>query len=113
MCAAIGFMLIRKFHVPTAAVIWIWVTGGSIALMGVLAPSVIRPFYLVLIRVTYPIGWCVSHLMLAVMYFLVLTPIGFLLRRFHDPMERRFEPETSSYWVPVETMESERYFHQL
>jgi hypothetical protein len=59
------------------------------------------------------VGWCVSHVLLVAVYFLVLTPIGFLLRLFRDPMELRFEREASSYWFPREAVDSGRYFRQL
>jgi hypothetical protein len=46
-----------------------------------------------------PIGWSVSAVLLAAVYFLVLTPIG-LVRRLvsRDPLRLRFE-ETDSYWI--------------
>jgi hypothetical protein len=112
ICAMIGLAFFRKFHAPTAAV-WIWAVGGLLAALGVIAPRVIQPFYLLLMRLTYPVGWCVSHLVLAAMYFLVVTPIGLLLRVFHDPMERRFDRAASTYWTVHESVESGRYFRQL
>ena len=46
----------------------------------------------------FPIGWVVSHLLLGVVYFLVLTPIGLTLRALgRDPLERRFDQSASSY----------------
>src|SRR5579864_4948097 len=101
LCAAIGLTLFRKFHLPSAA-IWVWAGGGLLAAAGVAAPSIIRPIYLALMRVTYPIGFCASHVVLAVLYFLVFTPIGFLVRRFRDPMTRKFDREASSYWLARE-----------
>ena len=112
LAAALGFMLLRKFHQPAAAVV-ILALGAILALLGVVSPPIIRPVYIGLIRLTYPIGWCISHTVLAVMYYLVVTPIGSLVRRFHDPMERRFERAARSYWVPREASERARYFRQL
>ena len=43
----------------------------------------------------------------------VMTPLGFLLRCFHDPMQRRFDSPTKSYWLPHEMPEASRYFRQL
>ena len=62
--------------------------------------------------ITSPIGWCVSQLALATIFFLVLTPIGCFRRLLgYDPMRRRFEPERESYWEPVdEPASSESYF---
>ena len=42
-----------------------------------------------------------DHLALGVFFYLVLTPIGVAMRIFgRDPLERRLEPERSTYWVP-------------
>jgi hypothetical protein len=101
MCATIGLMLFRKFHLPATA-ISIWAGGGLLAVLGVIGPSLIRPWYAALMLLTYPIGWCVSHVVLAAVYFLVVTPIGWLVRRFHDPMTRRFEPAQPTYWTARE-----------
>ena len=63
----------------------------------------------------YPIGWTVSHLALAVVYYLVVTPIGLLMRLFgRDPMRRKFDPSATTYWQPHESPdEPERYFRQF
>jgi hypothetical protein len=112
VCGVIGAILFKKFHAPGSAM-WVWIGGGLIATMGVVSPSAIRPFYLGFIRLTYPIGFIVSHLVLAAIYFLIITPIGALVRIFHDPMERTFEPEASSYWIVRDTIHNDRYFRQL
>ena len=55
-------------------------------------PNVRRLLYLGWMRVFYPIGWVVSHLLLAIVYYLVLTPIGLVMRLFGgDPMHRGFD----------------------
>jgi len=62
--------------------------------------------------ITSPIGWCMSQLALAMIFFLVLAPIGCFRRLLgYDPMRRRFEPERESYWESVdEPTSSESYF---
>ena len=109
--AVIAWMLFRKFHAPLAALI---VLGAVAALgcAGLVRPGVIRPVYLGLMRVTFPIGWVVSHVILFVAYFVVITPVGLVLRLFHDPMQRRFDRQAHSYWIPREQTERSRYFRQ-
>lgn len=107
MCAVIGRMLMWKFHLPAAA-ISIWVGGGLLAALGVIAPFIIRPLYAALLLLSFPIGWCVSHVALAVVYFLVVTPVGLLIRLFHDPMARRFERAERTYWTEREAFQCSR-----
>jgi hypothetical protein len=49
-------------------------------LVGSVFPSVLRVLFVAVSLVTFPIGFAVSQVILAVVYFLVLTPIGLVLR---------------------------------
>ena len=48
-------------------------------------------------------------------YYLVLTPVGLLLRiRGYDPLNRKFQPRADTYWVERETsVDTDRYFRQF
>ena len=35
---------------------------------------------------------------LALLYFLVVVPAGLLVRMARDPLQRRWDPDASSYW---------------
>lgn len=63
---------------------------------------------------TYPIGLVVSHVLMAIVYFAILTPIGWLRRTFGgDPLRRAFDRDASSYWTPREGKpDLESYFRQ-
>jgi hypothetical protein len=63
-------------------------------------------------RLTFPVGWVLSHIILDVAYLAVIAPIGSVLRLFHDPMQRRFDRKANSYWIPREQPERTRYFRQ-
>lgn len=58
-----------------------WISACVIHLLGGLYSPVWRLEYTLLTVVTYPIGWVVSLVLLALVYFFVLTPIGLLKRR--------------------------------
>ena len=74
-----------------------------------------RPIYLGWMYAVFPIGWVISHTVLALTYYLVLTPIGLLMRGLgRDPMERRFDRDGETYWTPHEPSEDPaRYFRQF
>jgi hypothetical protein len=61
-----------------------------------------------------PIGWTVSFLLLAFVFYAILTPTGLLMRLTgRDPMERRIDRDAPTYWkrrTPVH--DSRRYFRQ-
>lgn len=60
------------------------------------------PLYLAWMRIFFPLGWIVSHTIVAVIYYLVVTPIGLLMRLFgRDPMQRRWDRGAATYWAPT------------
>jgi hypothetical protein len=92
------------------------VTLGVLSLVFSLVwPSGNRPLFVAMSLVSYPIGFVVSHLALAVLFFGILTPVGLLFRLLgRDPLARRFEPDQSSYWVELPKITSkEDYFKQF
>ena len=84
---------------PGAALSW-WIGGLVLSVLLVAVPRAGRWLYLGWVYAVYPIAWTVSHLVLAIAYFLVATPIAFALRALgRDPMRRQFEKSANSYWV--------------
>jgi multisubunit Na+/H+ antiporter MnhG subunit len=98
-----------------AAALAIWVVGGLLAAVFLAVPPARRPIFLGWSGLTYPIGWVVSHAVLAVVFYLVITPIGVVLRRVsRDPLDRRLEPTRPSYWTERDGAPAVgRYFRQF
>ena len=111
-CVLMGASAWRKWHEPIVA-ICLWAVAGVMAGVGLSAPRVIRPIYSGLMWVTFPLGWALSNILLFLLYFLVITPLGALVRLFHDPMGRSFDRARKSYWAPRETQSKENYLRQL
>ena len=86
----------------------------AVPVVGAMAPSVLRIAYLGLSYATYPLGFVVSYVVLGFVYYLVLTPIGLMMRLLgRDPLERRFDPKAKSYWAAREPEKSvDSYFNQ-
>ena len=62
-----------------------------------------------------PIGWTVSHLVMGVVYFAVVTPIGLLSRLVRgDTLHRRPDRNARSYWIErPHRSGSRRYLRQF
>lgn len=93
----------------------ILVVSAVLGVIGLVTPAAIRWFYVGWMIAVFPIGWVISHTIIAGVYFLVITPIGLLLRLSgRDPMERRFEPAATTYWkVRPPAPDKARYFRQF
>ena len=85
---------------PTAALVCA-ALAVVVGLPGLVHPPLVRWIYTGSMVLAFPIGWCVSNLILAVLYFGVITPIG-LLRRWigHDELGLRPAPDRRSFWDP-------------
>ena len=113
--ALFGAIAYFKFSSPEAAR-WLWVAAVAVPILGWLVPAFMRLVFLGMSYLAWPIGFVVSHVVLAVVYYLVLTPIGLLTRLFgYDPMKKGFDPEATSYWVerPSGAVDARRYFRQF
>lgn len=110
----VGGLIYWRLEAPRAAV----GVAGALLLVAILyqaLPPLRRFFYLGWMKVTYPIGWTVSHLALAAVFYLVITPIGLIMRLFgRDPMQRRRSPGATTYWAPrAPGVDTARIFRQF
>ena len=92
----------------------LWGAAVVVGVAGLIVPALARPVYVVMMAIALPIGMVVSTVLMTLIFFVVLTPIGLLLRLFgKDSMHRKFDPDASSYWIrrppPVPAA---RYFKQ-
>ncbi len=86
--------------------------GGCIGIAGLLQPWTIRPLFVGLMVLTAPIGWAVSQVFLAVVFFGVFTPIAMVFRLLgRDALKRDFEADAETYWeLKVMPADPVRYF---
>ena len=79
---------------------WSLAVAGGFLAVAVVKPTWLAPlntlwfrFGLLLQRVAHPI-------VLAVIYFAVVTPTGLVMRALgKDPLRLRFDPDAASYWI--------------
>ena len=105
------YCLYGKGSLTAAAIFW---GVAAVGLVGCVQPGFLRPVYILWMALAMPIGWTISHLLLLAVYYLVLTPIGLLMRLFkYDPMNRQFDRTAKSYWEPHDPgADVARYFKQ-
>lgn len=92
-----------------------WGAAVIVPAIGLAVPGFLKGTYLVSAYAALPIGLVVSYAILGVIYYLVLTPVGLVLRlRGYDPLNRTFHPQADTYWVERETpADTNRYFRQF
>ena len=100
----------------TAGPAWMMSVALVVGLVGLAFPAAIRWVYVVWMAAVWPIGWVVSHVLLAVIFFGVITPIGLILRAVgRDPMCKKLDRSAKSYWIarPTDDPDPQQYFRQF
>lgn len=76
---------------------------GFLSILGglfILIPSPLRPVHVVWLRMAHFIGTVITMLLLALIYYLVITPAGFVKRLWGGPpLPLKPDKKASSYWV--------------
>jgi hypothetical protein len=110
-CVMIGLLVFRRSH---GAGIAVWSIGAAVALVGLAAPLVIKPLFVGMMYASFPIGWVMTHVLLGILYYGLITPVGVVMRLAgRDTMTRKFDRAASTYWIPREAAaDKERYFRQ-
>ena len=110
----LGAILAWRIGLGTASYV-LWAVGPVIALVGLAVPRWLKPLYLALTLLAYPIGMVIGTLLLALTYYVVVTAVGLGFRLFgKDPMHRRFDRQASTYWIARRPRtDVSRYFRQF
>jgi len=109
----LGAMARLKGHHTIPVVLWS--IGIALALVYYSIKALRHLMFDLWMGITYPIGSIVSHILMALMFYGVITPVGLLMRLFgRDPMQRAFDRSAASYWEPHDpSAEPGRYFRQF
>jgi len=111
--AAFGF-LVWHWSGSWDAAVTFWIAGAIAAVGAALSAKFCRLVYTGLMTLTLPIGWVVLHLLLSVIYFGVITPIGLLMRLVgRDGLQLKTRPPAESLWSAREASPTERYLRQF
>lgn len=81
--------------------LWPWIILGVLATMALLVPEWLRPVHRGWMTMALAISKVTTPVILGVVFFLVVTPMGLVMRLFrNDPMRRQLGQDTDSYRVP-------------
>lgn len=88
---------------------WPWVIAGVLALLALAAPAALRPVYRNWMRFGLFMSRITTPLILGLVFYLVITPMGLVMRLAgKDYMARRLRDGTSSYRIASEATPPER-----
>ena len=111
--SVLGIILGWQFGSPRATRISIGI-GLTLSVLYYSLPPLRVPLFRTWMALTMPFGRLISTAILAAIYFLVLTPMAWLMRiGGRDHLQRRFDPAAESYWTAYSPGgDQDRYFRQ-
>ena len=95
------------FHHTTTAL-----ALAAYAFISLLIPILAKPVHNLLVLLTWPIGFCLNHLLLASIYYLLVTPVALVFKlRGKTPLELHYPPQTTSNFNPLEKRDPGSYYN--
>jgi hypothetical protein len=116
--AALGFLMAwwRGGSLPAPAG-YLWLAGGGVAAGALFyaVPAIVRPFYVAWYFLAACIGIVVANVLMAVIYFGVVTPFGMIARSTRGlTLKKSLDRGRKSYWIDAERqVPPERYYRQF
>ena len=117
------FGLLCIVLLPT--ITWLWggssstigvaaLIGAGLGLLGVFAPGALKPVFVGLVLVSFPIGLILGELILLMIFIGVFLPMALVFRIIgRDVLQRRMSAESATFWVPRSAPSNvRRYFQQ-
>jgi len=82
--------------------------------LGLASPNILKPFQRAWMTFSIIIGFFMSRLILTILFYLVITPIGTLAKIFgKDILDQRIDRKSESYWKErTVTVKKESYENQ-
>ena len=112
----IAFAVIAFFPLLRGRPVRLWALpiGAAFAVITLLRPALLHSANRLWMRFGLLLNKVVSPLITGLLFYLVVTPIGFLMRRFgQDPLRLRFEPQAASYWIERKPPAPDSMSHQF
>ena len=109
-----GWVMAACFSLIAAFLRWKWGAesvvppclaslAGIFLILGTVAPTVLGPVEKGWMALAEKISVVMTFVIMVLLFYLVITPLGLLLRLFgKDLLERKIRKDLPSYWTPVE-----------
>lgn len=98
---AVLFGLLIPWLISADNPLWPWLIAAPLVLWALVAPATLNPVYRGWMRVGGMIGAVTNRLILGIVFFLILLPMGVIMRLLgRDTMARKFDAHLPSYRIP-------------
>jgi hypothetical protein len=98
--ALIGVAMHFVGHHPRRA-FWTWVVAAAFLFFGLVAPRALKGIHRAWMALAFVLGWFVSRIILGVIFFGIITPIGVVMKLAgKDVLHEKIDRSAMTYWIP-------------
>ena len=92
-----------------------WSLAAFLIVSGALVPAVLGPVQRGWMAFAMVLGHINTRIILTALFYLVMTPVGLIMRLFRDPLDRSLAAPTESQWIKRESrpLDAARYERQF
>lgn len=77
----------------------ILVIGSALLVLGLVIPIILKPVYWIWMILAVILGWIMTRVILSLLFFVVITPIGLFSRLFGRKfLDLKWDKSSDSYW---------------
>jgi predicted membrane protein len=92
------FSLLLPWIKGHSLAIWPWIIAFPLWFLGILSPNSLKPVYQVWMRIGLVLGWINTRIILGIVFYLILFPMGLIARLLNDdPLEQKFNRKLVTY----------------
>ena len=106
-----GIVIAIAFAILGSIVLWrgkptflyFYGISGLFLILGLIVPMALTPIEWVWMKFAKALGFVMNYVILTIVFFLVITPIGLILRLTgKDPLRLKFDNNARTYWIKAE-----------
>jgi hypothetical protein len=87
------------FYFTKPSAIYFAGIGGFLILSGLIAPTILKPLNKAWMSLAIVLGFVMTRVILSILYFLILTPIGLIAKVFGKKfLDLKIDKNKTSYW---------------
>jgi uncharacterized membrane protein YccC len=83
--------------------------AGAFLLLAATVPIVLKPIQKVWMTLAIMLGWVMTRVILSILFFVVVTPIGLISRLFGKAfLDLKFDEDAESYWIHKDSLRTDK-----
>ena len=92
----VGIPIIKKSDIH----LWLVYLAVAVFVFAVFFTKLFVPVFKIWMKIAHLISKIISSLILGIFFYFIITPVGLIMKCFgRDPLSRKIDKESNSYWV--------------